>query len=165
MATSSYPYNQSLPWEPQPYESNYTAARTNQKAAAPQVQRLRQESAGQNPRPAKPMPKARALGLVHRFKRGLLVASLAGFLAFGGLAASHQVGAAASQTSSTTSHTTSTSSSQASSKSFLNQKGGNTNASKTSSKASTSKSSSSTSSSQSSSSSSSSTAVSGSSVS
>lgn len=186
MATNSYPYHnndQPLPWEPQPYEGSYTA-RTNQRPTAPQAQRVQRQSgngivaplaqrslqgnAGQKPKPAKPMAKARASELVHRFKRGLVVMSLAGFLAFGGLAASHHVGAATSETSATSSHTTSTSSSQKSSNTFLNQNGGNTSASAKSSKASTSKSSSSTSSSQSSSnnsSSSSSTAVSGSNVS
>ena len=44
------------------------------------------------------MPKARALELVHTFKQGLVVASLAGFLTLGGLAAFHHVGITASQT-------------------------------------------------------------------
>lgn len=184
MATNSYPYHnndQSLPWEPQPYEGSYTAARTNlrhngpqaQRAqrqsenyvAAPQVQISLQGSAGQKPKSAKPMAKARALELAHRFKRGLAVVSLVGFLTFSGLAAFHHVGATTSQTSSTTSHTTSTSSSQASSNNFLNQNGGNTSASAKTSKASTSNSSSSSQGSANSSSSSSSTAVSGSNVS
>lgn len=168
MITNSYPNSnddQSLPWEPQPYEGSYTVARTNLRHVASQAQRSRQESAGQKPKPAKPMSKARASGLVHTFKRGLVVASLAGFLTFGGLAAFHHVGTASSQASSTTSHTTSTSSSQESSDDFLNQNGGNTGASTKSSKASNSNSSSSSQGSASSSSSSSSTAVSGSNVS
>jgi hypothetical protein len=119
MATNPYPYNQSLPWEPQPYESNYTATHTNQTAAAPQVPRSLSAGAGQKPKAAKSMAKARALGLVHRFKRGLVVASLAGFMTFGGLAAFHHVGTTTSGTTATASHTTSTSSSQKSSNNFL----------------------------------------------
>ncbi|HVB61399.1 MAG TPA: hypothetical protein VNE61_09430 [Ktedonobacteraceae bacterium] len=46
------------------------------------------------------MPKARAVGLVHTFKQGLVVASLAGFLTLGGLTVFHHVGTTASQTSS-----------------------------------------------------------------
>ncbi|MGB8348082.1 MAG: hypothetical protein WCD86_24585 [Ktedonobacteraceae bacterium] len=101
MATNSYHsnnYDQSLPWEPQQYEGGPPVRRTNQRPAAPQAQRSLQEGAGQKPKAAKSMPKVQALGLVHTFKQGLVVASLAGFLTLGGLAAFHHVGITASQT-------------------------------------------------------------------
>lgn len=128
-----------------------------QQYAAPASQLVQQGAVSQKPEQAKPkpMPKARALALVNTLKKSLVVASLAAFVSFGGLAAFHQVGTTASNTASTSS--TSTSSSQNSGKNILKQSGGT--------KIGTSSSSQGTSSSSSSSTSSSSSAVSGSSVS
>lgn len=144
-------------------------------------QRVPQASVAQKPKPPKPMPKARALALVDKMKKSLVVVSLAAFVSFGGLAAFHQVGVSANKTASTssTSSTTSTSS-QSSSKNFLKQTGGSntgtsssssgtssgtSGSSSTGSSSSTSQGSSSSTSSTGSSSSSSSPAVSGSGVS
>jgi hypothetical protein len=80
------------------------------------------------------MPRARALALTNTLKRWLVIASIVGFGAFGGLVAFHQVGTTASQTSSTSSNTNSTSSSSSqNSNNFLNQQGGNTSGTSSSS--------------------------------
>jgi hypothetical protein len=141
----------------------FPARPAQQQYAAPArqpVPQLRQGAVSQKPVQAKPkpMPKARALALVNTLKKSLVVASLAAFVSFGGLAAFHQVGTTSSGAASTSS--TSTSSSQNSGKNILKQTGGNNIGTSTSSQGT-----SSSSSSSSGTSSSSSSAVSGSSVS
>lgn len=100
-------------------------------APTPTQQRVPQAGATQKPKGPKPMPKARALALVNTLKKSLVVASLAAFVSFGGLAAFHQVGATATKTASAS--TTSTSSTQTNSKNFLKQSGGNTSGTSSSS--------------------------------
>ena len=168
-------YDQSIYGKPQPnvsHAGNALPTRpAQQQYAAPASQRAQQLPQGavsQKPKQAKPkpMPKARALALVNTLKKSLVVASLAAFVSFGGLAAFHQVGTTASKTASTSS--TSTSSSQKSGNSILKQTGGTKIGTSSTSKATSSSSSNSSSSSQGTSSgtsSSSSSAVSGSSVS
>lgn len=149
-------YDQSIYGKPQPdvtHAGNAFPTRpAQQQYAAPESQLVQQGAVSQKPKQVKPkpMPKARALALVNTLKKSLVVASLAAFVSFGGLAAFHQVGTTASNTAST-------SSSQNSGKNILKQSGGT--------KVGTSSSSNGTSSSSSSSTSSSSSAVSGSSVS
>ncbi|MEO8973496.1 MAG: hypothetical protein ABI406_18060, partial [Ktedonobacteraceae bacterium] len=68
-----------------------------QQGYAPTQQRVPQAGTTQKsgaPKP-KPMPKIRALALVNTLKKSLVVASLAAFVSFGGLAAFHQVGTTA----------------------------------------------------------------------
>lgn len=165
-------YDQSIYGKPQPNVTHagnaFPTRPARQQYADPASQLVPQGAVSQKPKQAKPkpMPKARALALVNTLKKSLVVASLAAFVSFGGLAAFHQVGTTASKTASTSS--TSTSSSQNSSKNILKQTGGNKIGTSTSSKGTTSSSSSSSSSSQGTSSgtsSSSSSAASGSSVS
>ncbi|HVB22911.1 MAG TPA: hypothetical protein VNG51_13290 [Ktedonobacteraceae bacterium] len=175
-------YNQSITGKPQQqhnYENRSFPANLNQKQSyVPTYQWLPQTGAAQRPnqqqgyapvqqrvpqaavsqkakaQKAKPMPKARALALVNTLKKSLVVAALATFVSFSGLAAFHQVSTTASKTTSVSS---TSSSSQSSGKNILNQTGG--------SNIGTSSSSQGTSSGTGSSSSSSSSAVSGSSVS
>jgi hypothetical protein len=125
-------YDQSIYGKPRPNVTHagnaFPTRPAQQQYAAPAsqlVQPLPQGAVSQKPvqvRP-KPMPKARALALVNTLKKSLVVASLAAFVSFGGLAAFHQVGTTASKTATTSS--TSTSSSQNSSKNTLKQTGGN----------------------------------------
>lgn len=168
-------YDQSIYGKPQPdvtHADNVFPTRpAQQQYAAPASQLVQQGAVSQKPKQAKskPMPKARALALVKTLKKSLVVASLAAFVSFGGLAAFHQVSTTASKTTSTSS--TSTSSSQNSGKNILKQTGGNKIGTSSSSQGTSSSSSSSGSSSSSSqgtssgTSSSSSSAVSGTSVS
>ncbi len=153
MATKPYDYDTTLPWIPrqnQLYENNYVTAHTGQqRPPVLQNQKLQQRGVEQKPKPAKAMPKARALALVRAFKKWLVVASLAAFVSLSGLVAYHHVGTAASQPSSGSSQKTptTTSSSQATpttssssqdSNGFLNQQGGNNFGSSNSSQGSTS---------------------------
>jgi uncharacterized membrane protein YgcG len=92
----------------------------------------------QKPKPPKPMPKVRALALVNTLKKSLVVASLAAFVSFGGLAAFHQVGTTATKTASASTTSPSTSSTQKNSKNFLKQSGGNTSGTSSSSSGTTS---------------------------
>lgn len=85
----------------------------------------------QKPKPPKPMPKVRALALVDTLKKSLVVASLAAFVSFGGLAAFHQVSTTTTKAASAS--TTSTSSTQKNSKNFLKQSRGNTSGASSSS--------------------------------
>lgn len=161
--TNSYNYDTAIPWVPQQnqfYRGGDGRVYANQQRS-PIVQnqvlqqRSQQKDGGQKPKVAERMPKARALALVSKFKKGLVVASLVSFGTVSGLAAFHQVSTTSSTTSKTSSgssQSTSTSSSQNGS-SFLNQ-GGNNLGSSSSSTGSTSSSSSSSSGSSSSSSSS-----------
>ncbi len=151
MERNPYEYNnyeQFVPWQSQQqqYEGNDTVRHTLQRNQVLQAQRPSQGGAGQKPKLAKPMPKARALEMVSKFKKWIIVASLATFVSIGGCAAFQQVSATTNTTSSntaaastasnstsstasnSTSSTTSTSSSQQSSNnnsSFLNQGGSN----------------------------------------
>ena len=149
MERNPYEYNnyeQFVPWQSQQqqYEGSHTVRHTLQRNPVLQAQRPSQGGAGQKPKLAKPMPKARALELVSKFKKWIIVASLATFVSIGGCAAFQQVSAttnttssntaAASTSSNSTSSTSSntaaasTSSAQQSSNnnsSFLNQGGSN----------------------------------------
>ncbi len=179
MKTHPYEYNgYDIPIARKPqqnsvYTGNNVAGRMNQQPMMHQAQRLPQGEVAMKPKLPKPMPKQRALALVHTLKKGIVVASLATFVSFSGLAAFHQIGTAANATSSQVT-SSSTSSTQKNSKNFLKQQGGNKIGSTTSSKGTSSSSTSSTSStgstqgtssSSTSSSSSSTSAVSGSNVS
>jgi len=133
METNPYKYSTTVPWIPrqnQLYESAYvTTPSGSQRPSDSQNQGLAQRGVGQKSKPPERMPKARALALVHTFKKWLVVASIVSFGTFSGLAAFHQVSTTTSQTTKTSSGTsqktsTTTSSSQ-SSNSFLNQQGSN----------------------------------------
>jgi hypothetical protein len=137
METNPYNYDTAIPWIPQQnqlYRGGDGRVYANQQRSPvvqnqrPQ-QRLQQRDGGQKPKVAERMPKARALALVSKFKKGLVVASLVSFGTVSGLAAFHNIGTTASSTSKTSSGSsqstsTSTSSSQ-NSNSFLNQRGSN----------------------------------------
>ena len=134
METHPYQYNTTLPWIPQQnqvYEGgSITPQVSQQQLPRPQNQGLPQGSAGQKPKAPAKMPRSRALALANTLKRWLAVASIVGFGTISGLAAFHQVGTTASQStqsSSGSSNTNSTSSSSSqNSNSFFNQQGGNT---------------------------------------
>ncbi len=116
------PYVPTYQWLPQAR----AAQRPNQQQGyAPVQQRVPQAAVDQKAKvqKAKPMPKARALALVNTLKKSLVVAALAMFVSFSGLAAFHQVSTTASKTTSVSS-TSSSSSSQSSGKNILNQTGG-----------------------------------------
>ena len=127
METNLKEYDTRASWMPQqnqPYEGRVlTSQDGRQQLARPQNPVLPQGSVGQKPRAPEKMPKTRALALANKLKRWLAIASIAGFGAFGGLVALHQVGTTAttSQTSSTSSQT----SSSQNNNSFLNQGGNN----------------------------------------
>src|SRR5713101_8545665 len=133
METNPYKYSTTVLWIPrqnQLYESAYvTTPSGSQRPSDSQNQGLAQRGVGQKSKPPERMPKARALALVHTFKKWLVVASVVSFGTFSGLAAFHQVSTTTSQATNTSSGTsqktsTTTSSSQ-SSNSFLNQQGSN----------------------------------------
>jgi hypothetical protein len=157
METNPYNYDTAMPWVPQQnqlYRGGDGRVYANQqRSSVVEQQRPQQRDGGQKPKVVERMPKARALALVSKFKKGLVVASLVSFGTVSGLAAFHQIGTTTSSTSKTSSgssQSTSTPSSKNSS-SFLNQ-GGNNLGSSSSSTGSTSSSSSSSGSSSSSSS-------------
>ena len=137
METNAYEYDRTISWIPQQnqrYEGNYVTAHTGQqRPVVLQNQKPQQRSVDQKPKPPRPMPKARALALARTFKKWLVIASLVSFGTFSGLAAFHQVGITATQTSAASSQKTSTTSAQKTtttsssqnSSSFLNQQGGN----------------------------------------
>lgn len=140
METNRYDYNTTVQWTPQQnqfYEDGYvTPQARQQQLPRPQNPRAPQSAVGQKPRAPEKMPKARALALAGTLKRWLVVASIVGFGTFSGLAALHQVGTTASQstkTSSGSSTTSTSSSSSQSSNSFLNQGGNNLGTSSSSS--------------------------------
>src|SRR5947209_6144737 len=97
-------YYQTVPWVPQqnqPSAGSYATARSSQqRAPVPAQQRSQQKGVGQKPKLAERMPKARALALAGTLKKWIVIASLASFSVFGGLAAYHQVGTTSSQSSS-----------------------------------------------------------------
>jgi len=151
METNPYNYDTAIPWIPQQKQlyrgGDGRAYARQQRSPVVQNQRPQQRDGVQKPKVAERMPKARALALVSKFKKGLVVASLVSFGTVSGLAAFHQIGTtttSTSKTSSGSSQSTSTSSSK-NSNSFLNQ-GGNNLGSTSSSSGSTSSSSSSSSS-------------------
>jgi hypothetical protein len=135
MQTNQKDYDTRASWVPQqyqPYEGRYvTTPSSQQRLPRPQQPGLTHNGVGQKPRAPEKMPKARAMALANRLKRGLAIASLVGFGAFGGLVALHQVGTTSTQ-SSTNSSSNSSSSSQ-NSNSLLNQQGGNTSGTSSSS--------------------------------
>jgi hypothetical protein len=157
--------NQAQGYAPMPTRQRVPQAQVSQglnqqQGYAPTKQRMPQAGTTQKPKGPKPMAKARALALVNTLKKSLVVASLATFVSFSGLAAFHQVSTTASKTASTSS-----TSSQSSGKNVLKQTGGSNIGTSSSSGSSSSSSQGTSSSSTGSSSSSSSSAVSGSSVS
>jgi hypothetical protein len=140
METNRYDYNTTVQWTPQQnqfYEGGYvTPQARQQQLPRPQNPRTPQSAVGQKPRAPEKMPKARALALADTVKKWLVVASIVGFGTFSGLAALHQVGTTASQstkTSSGSSTTSTSSSSSQNSNSFLNQGGNNLGSSTSSS--------------------------------
>jgi hypothetical protein len=157
MQTNINEYDNRASWIPpqnQPYTSRFVTSQDGEpQFALPQNLAPTQRPAGQKPKAKAPekMPKARAMALANKFKRGFAIASIVGFGAFGGLVALHHVGTTATQSSSgSSSSNSSSSSSSQNSNSFLNQQGGNTNGTSSSSSNGSSTSSSSTSSSSSS---------------
>ena len=138
METHPKDYDTRASWTPrqnQLYESRFVTAQAGQQQLpGSQNPGLTQHGAGQTPRAPETMPRARALALANTLKRWLVIASIVGFGAFGGLVAFHQAGTTASQTSSASSKTNSTSSSSSqNSNNFLNQQGGNTSGTSSSS--------------------------------
>jgi len=146
--TNPYNYDTAIPWVPQQnqfYRGGDGRVYTNQRAPVVQNQRPQQRDGVQKPKQAERMPKSRALALVSKFKKGLVVASLVSFGTVSGLAAFHQIGTTSSTTSKTSSGSSQSTSSSQNSSSFLNQ-GGNNLGSSSSSTGSTSSSSNSSSS-------------------
>lgn len=140
METNPYEYDTNVQWAPQQnefYEWEFVSAQAPQQQP-PRLQNPRapQSAVGQRLSAPEKMPKARALAVAQSLKRWLVVASMVGFGTFSGLAALHQVGTTASQStkSSSGSSTTSTSSSSSqNSNSFFNQGGNNLGSSSSSS--------------------------------
>lgn len=127
-----------IPAQNQPYAGSYvTPQNGGQQFARPQNPAKR--PVGQKPKAPEKMPKARAMDLANKLKRGFAVASIVGFGVFGGLVAMHQVGTTSTQStqsssgSSSSNSTNSSSSSSQNSSNFLNQQGGNTNGTSSSS--------------------------------
>ena len=138
METNPKEYDTRASWTPrqnQLYESRFVTAQAGQQQLpGSRNPGLTQHGVGQKPGAPEKMPRARALALANTLKRWLVIASIVGFGAFGGLVAFHQVGTTASQTSSASSNTNSTSSSSSqNSNKFLNQQGGNTSGTSSSS--------------------------------
>ena len=101
METKLKDYDTRASWTPQQnqlYESRFVTPQAGQQQfARPQNPGPPQHSVGQKPRAPEKMPKARAMALANRLKRGLAIASFVGFGTFGGLVALHQVGTTTSQ--------------------------------------------------------------------
>ena len=139
-------YNEQTGWSGQ--ESAREAVAYPQKPAPTgNGERPRQRESGVKPGSAAArMPKARAMQLVDRLKKALVVASLVSFSAFGGVIAYHQVNTVttAAHTSSTTTQSTQTPSSQntnsnsSDNQGFFGQQGGSNVGSGTSSQSSSS---------------------------
>jgi len=146
MQTNLNDYDRRASWIPpqnQPYNSKFVTSQDGgPQFALPRNLAPTQRPVVQKPKAPEKMPKARAMALANKFKRGLAITSIIGFGAFGGLAALHQVGTTASQSSSGSSSSNSTNSSSSSSSqnsnSFLNQQGGNTSGTSSSSNSSSS---------------------------
>jgi len=141
METNPYEYNsnnESVAWTPQqnrpdpPYEGRYVREYTRQQQPS-NVQNQKLQLAGKEQKPKAPerMSKARALNLVHKFKKVLVVGSIVGFGSFSGLAAYHQAITTTSQTSSNTQSTPATGSSSNSSSSSSNTSSSNSSSSNT----------------------------------
>src|SRR5258708_31566812 len=112
MKTNRYDYNTTVQCpqhQNQFYEGGSAPPKARQQQLPrPQNPRAPQSAAGQKPRAPEKMPKARALALADTFKRWLVVASIVGFGTFSGLAALHQVGTTASQSTKTSSGSSTT---------------------------------------------------------
>ena len=127
-------YNQPVAWIPQqnqpepPYEGRYVRQYTRPQQP-PNVQNQRPQAAGKEQKPKAPerMSKARALTLVRKFKKVLVVASLVGFGSFSGLAAYHQAITTTSQASNNTHTKSATGSSSTSSSSNSNSSSSSSN--------------------------------------
>lgn len=149
MQTNPYEYdnyNQPVAWIPQqnqlkpPYEGRYVREYTRQSQPSNiQNHRLQPATAKeQKPKAPDRMSKARALALVRKFKKVLVVASIVSFGSFSGLAAYHQVitttsqassnthatGSSSNSSSSTSNSSSSSSNTSSSSGSYFNQQGG-----------------------------------------
>jgi hypothetical protein len=149
MQTNRNDYDTRPSWIPpqnQPYTSQFATSQNGEpQFALPRNLAPTQRPAGQKPKAPEKMPKARAIALANKFKKGLAIASLVGFGTFGGLVALHQIGTTASQSTQTSSGSSSSkstnsssSSSSQNSNSFLNQQGGNTSGTSSSSSSSSS---------------------------
>ena len=147
MQTNPYEYdtyNSPVAWIPQQnqlksHESRYVREYTRQPQPSNiQSQRLHPVTAKeQKPKAPERMPKARALALVRKFKKVLVVASIVSFGSFSGLAAYHQAitttsqasssthatGSSSNSTSNSSSSSSSSSSTSSSSGSYFNQQG------------------------------------------
>ncbi len=136
MPTNRNDYDTHPSWIPpqnQPYNSQFaTPYPYDGRQPLPQQHNQAQRPVNQRPKAPEKMPKAQAMNLANKIKRGLAIASFIGFGAFGGLVALHQVGTTSTGSSSSNSTNTSSSSSQ-NSNTFLNQQGGNTNGTSSSS--------------------------------
>src|SRR5579872_1770326 len=135
-----------VPPRNQPYTSKFVTSQDGRlQFVSSQNLAQTQRPPAQKPKAPEKMPKARALALANRLKRGLAIASIVGFGAFGGLVALHQVGTSSSSSTPTSSGSSSTnssnstnsssssSSSSQNSNNFLNQQGGNTSGTSSSS--------------------------------
>ena len=150
MPNNLHDYNTRPSWtlpQNQPYTGQF-ATSYDGRQPLPRQQNPAQRPVNQKPKAPEKMPKARAMALANKFKRGLTIASFVSFGAFGGLVALHQVGTTTSQSTQSTqsssgsSSSNSTNSSSQNSNNFLNQQGGNINGSSSSSTGSSSSSSS-----------------------
>ena len=101
METNPYNYDTAIPWVPQQNQLYRGGDGRVYAKRSPVVenQRPQQRDGVQKPKVAERMPKAKALALVSKFKKGLVVASLVSFGTVSGLAAFHQIGTTTSQTS------------------------------------------------------------------
>ena len=148
MPTNRNDYDTRPSWTPprnQSYSSQFVTSQDGEpQFAVPRNLAPAQRPMNQKPKTPEKMPKARAMALANKFKRGLAIASFVGFGAFGGLVALHQVGTTSTQStqsssgSSSSNSTNSSSSSSQNSNNFLNQQGGNTNGTSSSSSSSSS---------------------------
>lgn len=136
MQTNQNDYDNRPSWTPpqsQPYTSQF-ATPYDGRQPLPRQQNQAQRPVNQKPEAPEKMPKAQAMALANKFKRGLAITSILGFGIFGGLVAFHQIGSTTTQSSQNSSGSSSSnSSSSQGSNNFLNQQGGNTNGSSDSS--------------------------------
>jgi hypothetical protein len=131
MQTNLNDYDNRPSWTPpqsQPYTSQF-ATPYDGRQPLPRQQNQAQRPVNQKPKAPEKMPKAQAMALANKFKRGLAITSILGFGVFGGLVALHQIGSTTTQSSQNSSN----SSSSQDSNNFLNQQGGNTNGTSSSS--------------------------------
>lgn len=105
-------------WISQQNQPSQAGAVTGRDGQQPQSrsQNTGQHGAGQKPRPAQKMSKARAQALANEFKRWVAISSIVGFGAFSGLVALHQVGSTTTKAASASSQN---------SKSSVKKQGGN----------------------------------------